>query len=240
MSTSISDLERSNDPVASTAALHVEVIADLVCPFCYLGKRRLEQALRAVQGPSEISWHPFQLNPEFPSEGVAFEDYLAQRFGSVENVQPVLEGLTAEGKREGVNFHFERIKRVPNTMRAHQLMFLAEKEDKDQALLAEDLMAAFFEHGEDIGDPDVLVRIAARHGLKSEDVLRVFDDDGSKQLVLIREGQARSSGIVGAPGFLLNRRLLLLGAQDSDTIVNAFDRAMFGEGTDTLISPALH
>jgi len=240
MSTSISDLERSNDPVARTAALHVEVIADLVCPFCYLGKRRLEQALRAVQGPSEISWYPFQLNPEFPSKGVAFEDYLAQRFGSVENVQPVLEGLTAEGKREGVNFHFERIKRVPNTMRAHQLMFLAEKENKDQALLAEDLMAAFFEHGEDIGDTDVLVRIAARHDLKSEDVLRVFDDEGSRQLVLMREGQARSSGIVGAPGFLLNRRLLLLGAQDSDTIVNAFDRAMFGEGTDTLISPALH
>jgi predicted DsbA family dithiol-disulfide isomerase len=240
MSTSIADLERSNDPVARTAALHVEVIADLVCPFCYLGKRRLEQALRAVQGPSAISWHPFQLNPEFPNEGVAFEDYLAQRFGSLENVQPVLDGLTAEGRREGVNFHFERIKRVPNTMRAHQLMFLAEKEDKDQALLAEDLMAAFFEHGEDIGDTDVLVRIAARHGLSSEDVLRVFDDEGSRQLVLIREGQARSSGIVGAPGFLLNQRLLLLGAQDADTIVNAFDRAMFGEGTDALISPALH
>jgi len=240
MSASISDLERSNDPVAPTAALHVEVIADLVCPFCYLGKRRLEQALLSVQGPSEISWHPFQLNPEFPNEGVAFEDYLAQRFGSVENVRPVLEGLTAEGKREGLNFHFERIKRVPNTMRAHQLMFLAEKEGKDQALLAEDLMAAFFEHGEDIGDTEVLVRIAARHGLKGEDVLRVFDDDGSRQLVLLREGQTRSSGIVGAPGFLLNRRLLLLGAQDSDTIVNAFDRAMFGEGTDALVSPALH
>ncbi len=240
MSESLSNLERSNDPVVRAAALHVEVIADLVCPFCYLGKRRLEEALHAVQGPSEISWHPFQLNPEFPVEGVAFDDYLAQRFGSLENVQPVLAGLTAEGKREGINFHFERIKRVPNTMRAHQLMFLAEKEDKDQALLAEDLMAAFFEHGEDIGDIDVLVRIAARHGLESEDVLGVFDNEGSRQLVLIREGQARSSGIVGAPGFLLNRRLLLIGAQDADTIVNAFDRAMFGEGTDKLISPALH
>ena len=240
MSESLSNLERSNDPVVRAAALYVEVIADLVCPFCYLGKRRLEEALHAVQGPSEISWHPFQLNPEFPVEGVAFNDYLAQRFGSAENVQPVLAGLTAEGKREGINFHFERIKRVPNTMRAHQLMFLAEKEDKDQALLAEDLMAAFFEHGEDIGDTEVLVRIAARHGLKTDEVYAVFDDEESRQLVLIREGQARSSGIVGAPGFLLNRRLLLIGAQDADSIVNAFDRAMFGEGTDALISPSLH
>jgi len=240
MSESLSNLERSDDPTLRAAALHVEVIADLVCPFCYLGKRRLEEALHAVQGPSEISWHPFQLNPEFPVEGVAFDDYLAQRFGSAENVQPVLAGLTAEGKREGINFHFERIKRVPNTMRAHQLMYLAEKENKDQALLAEDLMAAFFEHGEDIGDTDVLVRIAARHGLTSDEVLRVFDDEGSRQLVLIREGRARSSGIVGAPGFLLNRRLLLIGAQDADSIVNGFDRAMFGEGTDELISPALH
>ena len=240
MSESLSNLEKRNDPVARTAALHVEVIADLVCPFCYLGKRRLEEALHAVQGPSEINWHPFQLNPEFPVEGVAFDDYLAQRFGSAENVQPVLAGLTAEGKREGINFHFERIKRVPNTMRAHQLMNFAEKEDKDQALLAEDLMAAFFEHGEDIGDTDVLVGIAARHGLKSDDVLRVFDDEDSRQHVLIREGQVRSSGIVGAPGFLLNRRLLLIGAQDADSIVKAFDQAMFGEGTDALISPALH
>lgn len=240
MSETLSNIVRADDRVAHAATLHVEIVADLVCPFCYLGKRRLEEALHAVQGPSDVTWYPYQLNPEFPQEGVRFDDYLTQRFGSPASVQPVLQGLTDEGRREGVNFHFERIQRVPNTLHAHQLMYLAEKEGKDQNLLAEDLMAAFFEHGEDIGDSDVLVRLAARHDLKSDDVLGVFDDEAARQLVLMREGQVRSSGIAGAPGFLLNRRLLLIGAQDSDTIVNAFDRAMFGEGSDELVSPALH
>jgi predicted DsbA family dithiol-disulfide isomerase len=240
MSETLTSVIRPNDPVARTAALHVEVIADLVCPFCYLGKRRLDEALRAVQGPSEVSWHPYQLNPEIRQGGVAFNDYLTQRFGSPENVQPVLDGLTDEGRREGLNIQFERIKRVPNTMHAHQLMYLAEKEGKDQSLLAEDLMAAYFEHGEDIGDTDVLINVAARHGLNRDAVIGVLDDEAAKQLVLTREGQARASGISGAPGFLLNRRLLVIGAQDADNIVTAFDRAMFGEGTDELVSPALH
>ncbi len=240
MSEFLSNIVRVNDPAANVATLHVEVIADLVCPFCYLGKHRLEKALLAVQGPSDISWYPYQLNPEIPQEGIRFDDYLTRRFGSPAVVQPVLKGLTDEGKHEGINLRFDRIKRVPNTMRAHQLMYLAEKEGKNQMLLAEDLLAAFFEYGEDIGDSDVLVRLAARHGLKRGDVLRVFDDEAAKQLVLSREGQVRSSGIAGAPGFLLNRRLLLIGAQETESIVNAFDRAMFGEGTDALISPALH
>ena len=240
MSETLTSVIRPNDPVARNATLHVEVIADLVCPFCYLGKRRFDEALRAVQGPSEVTWHPYQLNPEFPQGGVAFDDYLTDRFGSPENVQPILDGLTEEGRREGLNIQFGRIKRVPNTMHAHQLMYLAEKEGKDQGLLAEDLMAAFFEHGEDIGDTDVLVKVAARHGLERDEVTAVLDNDAAKQLVLTREGQVRASGITGAPGFLLNRRLLLIGAQDADNIVNAFDRAMFGEGTDELVSPALH
>lgn len=240
MSETLSNIGTTNESAARMAALHVEVIADLVCPFCYLGKRRLEKALLAVQGPSDVSWHPYQLNPEIAPEGVRFDDYLTRRFGSSASVQPVLDALTDEGRHEDVNFRFDRIQRVPNTMRAHQLMYLAEKLGKDQGLLAEDLMATFFEHGEDIGDADVLVRLGARHGLDEQDVLRVFDDEAARQLILTREGQVRSSGIAGAPGFLLNRRLLLIGAQDADSMVNAFDRAMFGEGVDQIVSPALH
>ncbi len=240
MSETLSNIVTTNNTAARTAALHVEVIADLVCPFCYLGKHRLEKALLAVQGPSDVSWHPYQLNPEIAKEGVRFDDYLTRRFGSPANVQPVLDGLTDEGKREGIEFRFEKIRRMPNTMHAHQLMYLAEKLGKDQGLLAEDLMATFFEHGEDIGDTDVLVRLGARHGLEEQEVLRVFDDEAARQLILTREGQVRSSGSAGAPGFLLNRRLLLIGAQDADSMVNAFDRAMFGEGIDKIVSPALH
>lgn len=240
MSDSHTSIARADDRIARTAALHVEVIADFVDPFSYLGKRRLETALKAVQGPSDVSWHPFQLNPEIPPEGLGFDQYLEQRFGSREAVQPVLDGLAKEGEREGINFQFDRIRRVPNTLRAHLLMYLAETEGKSQSVMAEDLLAAFFEHGEDIGDVEVLTRIASRHGIRSEAVIRVLGDETAKQLVMTREGQVRSSGFSGSPGYLLNRRLLMIGAQDADNIVNAFDRAMFGEGTDELVSPALH
>jgi predicted DsbA family dithiol-disulfide isomerase len=222
------------------AALHVEVIADLVCPFCYIGKRRLDEAMRAVQGPSDISWYPYQLNPDMPDNGMSLVDYLSMRFGSPDNVQPVLDQLAADALRENIDLRFDRIEHVPNTLRAHQLMYLAETKRRDQSALAEELMTAFFRRGEDIGDREILVELGARHGLLPNDIERVMDDESSRQIVLSREAQVRSSGIAGVPGFLLNRRLMVIGAQDKDTLVNAFDRAMFGEGTDAIVSPALH
>jgi predicted DsbA family dithiol-disulfide isomerase len=234
------NIVRSNDRVTSPAALHVEVIADLICPFCYLGKRRLDSALEAVQGPQDVSWYPWELNPEMAAEGQAFEEYLASRFGSADAIQPVLEGLKAEGAHEGIDFRFDRIERIPNTLNAHRLMFLAETENLDTSALAEDLMSAFFTDGRNIGDIAVLADVASHQGLSAAKVHDALNDDKAKQVVLLREGQVRSSGIAGVPGFLLNRRLLVIGAQDKDNIVNAFDRAMFGEGTDELLSPALH
>ena len=226
--------------LAPGAALHVEVIADLVCPFCYIGKRRLDQAMQAVQGPSDVSWFPYQLNPDMPANGMSMEEYLSMRFGSPANVQPVLDQLAADARREDIELRFDRIEHVPNTLRAHQVMYLAETRRKDQSALAEELLAAFFRRGENIGDREILIELGARHGLLPDDVDRVMDEDSSRQIVLSREAQVRSSGIAGVPGFLLNRRLLVIGAQDEDTLVNAFDRAMFGEGNDAIISPALH
>ena len=240
MSQTLSNIVRRSDFVTPTATLHVEVIADLICPFCFLGKRRLETAMQNVQGPREIRWHPWQLNPAMPKSGMSFDDYLGNRFGSVDAVRPVLDKLVAEGAREGIDFRFDRIQTVPNTLTAHLVMYLAELEGKDQSQLADDLMGAFFTEGKDIGDPGVLAEIAGRHGLTANAIEDILDNDMAKQVVLTREGQVRSSGIAGVPGFLLNRRLLLVGAQDPDSIVNAFDRAMFGEGTDQLVSPALN
>ncbi len=222
------------------AVLHVEVIADLICPFCYIGKRRLDQAMQAVQGPSDVSWYPYQLNPDMPGTGMTLEGYLSMRFGSPENVRPVLDQLSADARRENIDLRFDRIRQVPNTLLAHQLMYLAETQRKNQSALAEELMGAFFRRGEDIGNREILAELGSRHGLLLADIERVMDDDGVRQIVLSREARVRSSGIAGVPGFLLNRRLLVIGAQGEDTLVNAFDRAMFGEGNDAVISPALH
>ncbi len=240
MSSTYSSIVRIDKRLAPTAALHVEVVADLVCPFCYLGKRRLDHAMEAVQGPSEVNWHPYQLNPDMPDGGLPFDEYLSMRFGSPANIQPALEQLTYEGRLEDIDFRFDRISQVPNTLRAHRLMYLAESEGADQTALAEELMKAYLERGEDIGNTEILIELAKRHGLNARDVEKIIDDDVAKQVVLSREAQVRSSGIAGVPGYLLNRRLLVIGAQETDALVNAFDRAMFGEGNDSIVSPTLH
>lgn len=240
MSETLSNIVSSNEWVNPTAALHVEVIADFVCPFSYIGKRRLDEALKAVKGPSDVSWYPFQLNPEIPPEGLPFDVYLTKRFGSPADLEPVLEYLAEEGKGAGIDFRFDKIKHVPNTLPVHQVMQRAEVLGVNQYAMADDLMSAFFESGRNIGERGVLIDIAERHGIAAEDTLKAVGSDHVRQLVLMREGQVRSSGLATAPGFLMNRRLLVVGAQPTEIIVNAFDRAMFGEGTDSLVSPALH
>lgn len=240
MSETLSNTVHASDQVTLTATLRVEVIADFVCPFCFLGKRRLDEALKAVKGPSDVSWYPFQLNPEIPPEGLPFNEYLAQRFGNSADLEPVLQHLVAEGKESGIAFRFDKIKHVPNTLPVHQVMQRAETLGVDQSALADDLMSAFFEEGRNIGEQGALIDIAARHGISAEEARDAIGSDTVRQAVLTREAQVRSSGLVTAPGFLINRRLLVVGAQPTDSLVSAFDRAMFGEGTDSLGSASPH
>ena len=240
MSETLFNIVQTDDRIVPTATLHVEVIADFVCPFCFLGKRRLDKALEAVESPSDVSWYPFQLNPDIPAEGQPFDEYLALRFGGAANIAPILEQLADEGRADGVHFAWDKIRHVPNTLPLHQLMQHAAGLGKDEAALAEDLMSAFFEQGLNIGERDVVVDIARRHGIRGRDTRKALANDQLRQAAVVREAQVRSSGLNAAPGFLLNRRLLVVGAQPTDNLVNAFDRAMFGEGTDSLVSPALH
>lgn len=222
------------------AALQVDVIADLVCPWCYLGKRRLDDALLAVHGPTTVSWFPFQLNPAMPAAGMEIEEYLATKFGNPEDLKPVLERLIAFGESEGINFRFDRLLRVPNTLDAHRIMRLAETERLDATALAEEFLKAFFESGLDIGDRDVLSELAIRHGLEAADINKTLDDDLSRRVILSQEAQVRKGGVIGVPDFLVNKRLFVIGAQSTDALVNAFDRAMFGEIDDSLVSDSIH
>jgi predicted DsbA family dithiol-disulfide isomerase len=175
-----------------------------------------------------------------PAEGQSFDDYLSGRFGSAANVAPVLQYLAAEGQGLGIDFRFDKLRHVPNTVVVHQVMQLAEDLELDQSALADDLMSAFFEEGRNIGDTRELMAIAGTHGISADDASKAIDSDQIKQRVLTREGRARASGLAGVPGFLVNRRLLVVGAQSAGNIVNAFDQAMFGEGSDSLGSLALH
>ena len=239
MSQSVSNIV-GQDGKPLQAGLQVDIIADLVCPWCYLGKRRLDDALLAVRGPSMVSWYPFQINPAMPVAGMDIEEYLASKFGDPEGLKPALDKLTEVGKSEGINFQFDRVSRIPNTLNAHRVMKLAETERVSTSDLAEEFLRGFFESGLDIGDRDVLSELAIRHGLQYKDISRALDNDLSRRTVLSQEAQARQRGVTGVPNFLVNKRLFLVGAQNTDVLVNAFDRAMFGEISESLVSPSVH
>lgn len=231
-------LESEN--AVSPATLQVDVIADLICPWCYLGKRRLDDALSAVHGPSQVTWYPFQINPAMPAAGMPLDEYLEKRFGSAEKLQPAMDELTQIGKAEGVNFNFDKLERVPNSLDAHRLMKLAETEEISTSDLAENILRGFFENGLDIADRDVLIDIGGGYGLSPADISKALDNDLSRRAVLTQEAHVRQSGVTGVPDFLINKRLFAVGAQSTESLVTIFDRAMFGEESDLPVSPIIH
>ncbi len=224
----------------SAATLQVDIIADLVCPWCYLGKRRLTDALTAVRGPSHVRWVPFQLNPAMPEEGMALEDYLRERFGDPAVLAPAMADLTRRGLAEGVHFRFDRIARIPNTLNAHRLMRFADVSGVNTSALAEDLLKGFFEQGLNIADRDVLAEIGERQGMPAADIVAALGDDNERRLVMSQEAQVRQTGVNGVPDFLINRRLLVVGAQSTATLIDVFDRAMFGDESNYPVSQTLH
>lgn len=225
---------------SSHATLQVDVIADLICPWCFLGKRRLDDALSSVHGPSHVSWYPFQLNPAMPLEGMAIDDYLASKFGDVDKIQPGLDRLIEIGRQEGIRFRFDRIERVPNTLDAHRVIQLAELKRKDATRLAERMMRSFFEEGQDLQSRDLLIYLGEGSGLRAAEIHETLGDDTSKQIVLGQEAQVRKSGVSGVPDFLVNKRLFVTGAQTTDLLVSVFDRAMFGEESERPVSTVVH
>ena len=230
----------ANEMRQSPATLQIDVIADLICPWCYLGKKRLDDALLAVHGPSIVTWFPFQLNPTMPDHGMPLDEYLATKFGDPHNLAPGIEQLKAAGTAAGIDFRFDRIGKVPNTLNAHRLMNLAEMQGADTSLLAERVLRGFFTDGLDISDPDVLVEIGEACNLGRSEVLTMLADDRSRSLVLGQEAQVRQSGVTGVPDFLVNKRLFVIGAQRTENLVNVFDRAMFGEESDSPVSLTVH
>ncbi len=224
----------------SVATLQVDVIADLACPWSFLGKKRLDDALSAVRGPSVVTWYPFQINPAMPEQGIPLEEYIASTFGDPRKIQPAIDELVRTGKEQGIEFRFDRITHVRNTMNAHRLMNLAEKQGADTSILADRILTGFFSEGLDISSPDVLEEMGAVVGLGSAEIINTLADARSKDIVLSQEAQVRRSGVTGVPDFLVNKRLFVMGAQRTENLVTVFDRAMFGADSDLPVSPTLH
>ena len=211
----------------------VEVAFDLICPWCFLGTRRLARALRRrTDLVAEITWRPFLLNPEMPRAGMTRADYVTRKFGSEERSRRLYGQITDLGAAEGVPFRFERIVRTPSSVDAHRLVRLAAR--SGQAGLATDLVdalfAAHFEDGRDIGDTRVLVAIGEAHGLDSRAVRLMLAGHDMVDEVHAENLRAHRIGINGVPCFVLGERMAIAGAQESEVIERLIDVAVLEAG----------
>lgn len=214
--------------------LTIDIVSDPVCPWCYIGKRRLEKALAACPDVrAEINWLPFQLSPDLPREGVDRREHYRQIFGAA-RATTILESLGESGLEDGLEFRLEPGARSPNTLSAHVLMYWAARDaGVDQNQLAEKLFAAHHTHCEDLGDIDVLCRIAAEVGFDAATVRRDLETGRNEAEVKDLIEQARSAGVSGVPFFILDRRLGLSGAQPPELFVQAIRQAIEAPGTAT-------
>jgi predicted DsbA family dithiol-disulfide isomerase len=203
-----------------TTPLKIEVASDVICPWCYIGKKRLEKALALLDGEvkPEIRWLPFQLNPGMPDGGMARADYRKAKFGSVERGRELDARVAAEGRGEGIEFAFERMQRTPNTVAAHRLIQLAQDQGRAGAVV-DALFAAYFEQARDIGDPQVLAGIAERCGVRDWPAAA----DAGKVSGL--EDEVRALGISAVPTFIFDRRLGVSGAHPPHALAEAMREA---------------
>ncbi|WP_108263410.1 DsbA family oxidoreductase [Mangrovicoccus ximenensis] len=203
--------------------IKLDVISDPICPWCYIGKTRLDQALaQRPKHPFVIEWHPFQLNPDMPREGIDRKGYYETKFGSKEAAAETVTSIMAAAKETGLEFDLSAIPRVPNTLDAHRLILWAEVEGC-QGPVVDALFHAYFQEGRDIGDRDVLCDIADAAGMDAAMMHRLLDSDADLKLIVERDAAFRGMGVTGVPTFLVDRKQAVPGAQPADLWVQVID-----------------
>jgi predicted DsbA family dithiol-disulfide isomerase len=198
--------------------VNIEIVSDVICPWCYIGKRRLEKALALHGGAPELHWLPFQLNPDMPREGMPRAEYRQRKFGSLERAKQLDARVAAEGAGEGIAFAFDRIQRTPNTLAAHQLIETAQQEGKGDAVV-DALFRAYFEDARDIGADDVLAEIAARCAVAG------WPGSADEKRVAALEASMRGMGISAVPMFIFDRKLGVSGAHPPESLAAAMREA---------------
>jgi predicted DsbA family dithiol-disulfide isomerase len=212
--------------MAERPSVTIDVVSDVICPWCFIGKRRMEKALAQLAGEVdvEVGWLPFQLNPDLPVAGVARAEYRKAKFGSIEKSRALDARVAAEGAGEGIVFAFERMERTPNTFAAHQLIDLAQEEGAGAGVV-EALFSAYFLEARDIGDREVLLGIGKAAGIERRLVEARWADKGEAQRLAREERSMRDLGISGVPTFIIADRYGVSGAQPPEVLVQAIREA---------------
>ena len=205
-------------------SLSIDIVSDIVCPWCFIGKRRLEAALDLYRARNpaaaapQVTYHPFELNPDVPREGIARADYIAKKFGA--RGYSAHDRLVQAGTPLGIAFAFDRIARQPNTLAAHALIESARRHGV-QGAVKEALMQAFFVDGLDLTDTATLVQIAADAGLERKQAEAAIADEELRRAVAKEEEKARGMGVQGVPFFIFNKRIAVEGAQPPEALLDA-------------------
>jgi predicted DsbA family dithiol-disulfide isomerase len=211
--------------IAIADPLTIDVVSDVVCPWCYVGKHRLEKALAMMPERNfTVFWRPFQLDPTIPKEGLPRQTYLERKFGR-ERLADLHKPLIEIGRAEGIPFAFDKITRSPNTLDAHRLLRWAHEAGK-QNEMADRLFALYFTEGADVGDRDVLIKAAADVGLDAALVSQLLGTEADLDPVIAEINGAQKMGISGVPTFIFAARFALSGAHPAETIKQAVEQAL--------------
>lgn len=215
----MSTLELLNKPTVK-----IDVVSDVVCPWCYIGKRRLEKAVAELSDKYtvDITYHPFELNPAMPEKGVDQKDYLTKKFGGSERYTQITKQVTDVAATEGLEFNFDKQKVSPNTRNAHRVIELAHREGK-QLAMKEALLKAYFTDGVDLSLNDNITAIAVRVGLAEEKVKALLDSEEGLAEIELAEAEMQKLGVSGVPFYIINNKYGISGAQPSATFKQAIE-----------------
>ena len=207
-----------------TSPLSIAVVSDVVCPGWFLGKRRREAAVAAVDIPVEIHWRPFQLDPSIPPGGVDREDYIRTKFGDLGALDAAHDRLMTMGAAVGAKYRFDLIKRNPNTIDAHRLVRWATEAGQESEII-ERLFTDYFTLGRDVGDHAILADAAESVGLDRATTLRRLAGADDRNTILAEIAQAQRIGVTGVPCFIFGKKYGVMGAQAEETLVRAIRQA---------------
>lgn len=204
----------------------VDVVSDVMCPWCYIGEKHLEKALEiASEVEVQVHWRPFQLDATLPGEGKDRQQYLSEKFGGAEKANLIYDRIREAGASNGIDFQFEKIAVSPNTLDAHRLIRWAGEAGADvQSTVVDHLFKAYFLNGINIGDRKQLVDIAAKAGLDAEEIAEKLESDADIDAVRGEIAHAQHIGVTGVPFFIFNQKFALGGAQPAEVLANALRR----------------
>ena len=205
--------------------MQIKMFSDTICGWCYIGKERLNQALKQLNLSETIVMNlPFQLNPSMPKNGMDRIEYIKTKFGSIENAKPMYDNMIMQGEQENLQIKLDKIKRTPNTVKSHLLIDLARKHDTENEVIT-DLFESYFNKAKDIGDEEILMSIAKKNNLDANEVQTYLNNEENVKKINKMDDVAKQMGITGVPFYIFNDQLSVSGAQPVEQLVEAIKKS---------------